>query len=83
MISCLNVVLMVFLLIPIYTQDFIVSLKNGKIQGTTVSSIEGREIFSFYKIPYAKPPVGKRRFEVSKIALIDCLFFQLIQYSDC
>lgn len=36
----------------------------GKIQGVISISREGREYHEFVAIPYAKPPIGKLRFEV-------------------
>lgn len=42
----------------------IVSTTYGQLQGVISSSRDGREFASYYKIPFAKPPTGKLRFEV-------------------
>jgi hypothetical protein len=43
----------------------VVATKNGKVQGVVSSSRGGRDFFEFLGIPFAKPPVGKLRFEVN------------------
>lgn len=45
--------------------DVVVDTVNGKVRGSIDLSISGDEYFSFKGIPYAKPPVGELRFEVS------------------
>ncbi|CAB3376450.1 Hypothetical predicted protein [Cloeon dipterum] len=40
----------------------IVLSHDGKISGTTMKSLDGREFYAFRGIPYAKPPVGDLRF---------------------
>ncbi len=42
-----------------------VSTKNGILEGKVEKSRGGREFFSFYRVPYAEPPIGDLRFEVS------------------
>jgi hypothetical protein len=42
----------------------IVSTGSGEIRGITGFSRGGRKFFSYLGIPYAKPPIGERRFEV-------------------
>lgn len=42
----------------------IVSTTSGKLQGVISTSRDGREFYSYHKIPYAKPPIGDLRFEV-------------------
>ncbi|XP_014275655.1 juvenile hormone esterase [Halyomorpha halys] len=41
---------------------------QGTMRGKVLSSRDGRDYFSFTKIPYAKPPVGERRFMISEKA---------------
>lgn len=43
----------------------IVRIKNGTLEGTFMTSRKGREFMAFMGIPYAQPPVGELRFEVS------------------
>lgn len=47
------------------TSDPIVQIKNGTIQGSFMKSRKGREFSAFRGIPYALPPLGELRFEVS------------------
>lgn len=42
----------------------IVSISEGKLQGSVIENIRGDQIYSFQGIPYAKPPVGNLRFKV-------------------
>jgi len=44
--------------------DDLVVLKQGRLKGHRLTTRKGREIFAFQGIPYAKPPVGKLRFQV-------------------
>ena len=41
----------------------------GKLRGTREKSVEGFEIYAFRGIPYAKPPVEKLRFQVTKFII--------------
>lgn len=44
----------------------IIEVKQGQLEGITKESIlTGREYYSFLGIPYAKPPIGELRFQVS------------------
>lgn len=46
----------------------IVEVKQGQLEGQIKESIlSGKEYYSFLGIPYAKPPVGELRFQVSKL----------------
>lgn len=41
-----------------------VQTKSGKIRGHYLTSYKGNKYEAYQGIPYALPPVGKRRFEV-------------------
>lgn len=43
-----------------------VSSALGKVRGTYQKSYHGRVFSAFEGVPYAKPPTGSLRFEVSK-----------------
>ncbi|CAH1407428.1 unnamed protein product [Nezara viridula] len=45
-----------------------VTTSYGTMMGQVLKSRDGRDFFSFTRIPYAKPPVGERRFMISEIA---------------
>lgn len=45
-----------------------VTTSQGTMKGKVLKSRDGREFFSFTSIPYAKPPVGERRFMISEKA---------------
>jgi hypothetical protein len=49
--------------------DDLVVLKQGRLKGHRLTTRKGREIFAFQGIPYAKPPVGKLRFQVKSTAV--------------
>lgn len=57
----------------------IVNTRNGQLLGTVENSRQGRPFFAYRGIPYAAPPVGDLRFEVSStsvsenVALICCV----------
>eukprot|EP00095_Tigriopus_kingsejongensis_P006599 snap_masked-scaffold1280_size50848-processed-gene-0.5 protein:Tk06599 transcript:snap_masked-scaffold1280_size50848-processed-gene-0.5-mRNA-1 annotation:"carboxylesterase" len=44
------------------TTGMVIQTQNGAVQGTSETSFEGNEFFGFHSIPYAKAPVGNRRF---------------------
>jgi len=41
-----------------------VATKNGKVKGVIEQSRQGYKFYSYYGIPYAKPPTNSRRFRV-------------------
>ena len=46
----------------------IIEVKQGKLEGLIEKSVlTGKEYFSFLGIPYAKPPVGDLRFQVTRV----------------
>lgn len=55
-----------FLTDAIVASKILVTVKNGTLEGTVMKTRKGRDIFGFRGIPYALPPVGELRFEVSK-----------------
>ncbi|XP_026486244.2 carboxylic ester hydrolase-like [Vanessa tameamea] len=44
----------------------IVTVKEGKLQGTIQNLPDGTKYYSFKGIPYAQPPIGKLRFKAPK-----------------
>ena len=55
----------IFLVIVSHGEGVLIETKQGKIQGQIETSRGGRHFYAFYGIPYAEPPVGELRFEVS------------------
>lgn len=43
----------------------VVETSCGRLCGTVQKSIEGYDYYAFKGVPYAKPPVGELRFQVS------------------
>ncbi len=61
-----------------------VILEDGVIRGTIYKTVTGREIYAFFGVPYATPPVGPDRFEASRfsIPLYDsCFLYQDLKFS--
>ena len=50
----------------IFATDILVNIKNGTLEGSIMKTRKGLDIFAFRGIPYALPPLGELRFEVSK-----------------
>ena len=50
----------------------IVSIKHRTLKGKFMTSLSGRNFAAFQGIPYAKPPIGKLRFKVSKMEPCNC-----------
>ena len=46
--------------------DIIVKTRNGPVRGSEMKSKQGKKIFAFRGIPYAKPPLGDKRFRRSE-----------------
>lgn len=42
----------------------VVKIENGFLRGKIMKSQNGRAIFGFTSIPFAKPPLGELRFQV-------------------
>jgi len=47
------------------TADPVVTVLQGKMRGTKMTSRNGRSFYVFLGIPYATPPVGPLRFKAS------------------
>lgn len=45
-----------------------ITTSQGMMRGQVLKSRDGRNFFSFTRIPYAKPPLGERRFKISEKA---------------
>lgn len=43
----------------------LITLSLGKIEGTLDSSLNGRTFYAFQGVPYALPPIGEHRFQVT------------------
>lgn len=43
----------------------LVTIKQGTLRGTTGTDYDGNVFYCFQGIPYAKPPIGDLRFQVS------------------
>lgn len=65
--ALLVLILSVFGFVTTFTSEELrVTLSNGsKLVGKYLRSHNGRAIKSFLSIPYAKPPIGPRRFKVN------------------
>jgi acetylcholinesterase len=57
--------ILLFTFAAVTLADDIIVLKQGSVKGHRLTSRKGREIFAFQGIPYAEPPVGELRFQVS------------------
>jgi hypothetical protein len=53
------------------TDPLVVITKTGKLRGYWMKAVGGRKIRAFEGIPYAEPPVGYFRFNVSDIHFIE------------
>ncbi|KAJ8963468.1 hypothetical protein NQ318_018951 [Aromia moschata] len=53
----------VSLVAPENVENPVVTVSNGRLRGSTRTNIDGESFFSFFGIPYAKPPVGNLRFK--------------------
>lgn len=45
------------------TKEVLIDTKSGRVKGLVKESLLGDPYYSFQRIPYAKPPVGKLRFK--------------------
>lgn len=44
----------------------VISIAQGKLKGGETKTDDGVTYYEFLGVPYAKPPIGKLRFRVSK-----------------
>lgn len=55
--------------------EAVLEIPQGKLKWNILTSREGRNYYAFYKVPYAKPPIGELRFEVRKLyRVINCFY---------
>ncbi|XP_060534005.1 juvenile hormone esterase-like [Cylas formicarius] len=59
-------IFLAFLVPPISSQQPIVVLPNGTIQGHALTTFTGREYLAFQGVPYAAPPTGTSRFQAPR-----------------
>lgn len=64
----LVIVVIVLFLSPVFC-EVEVKITKGILKGQILKSRNERPYYSFTGIPYAKPPVGKLRFEVSTYSI--------------
>ena len=62
---CFTALLFSFLSFAVSLEDPVVETKYGTIIGSNVNISDGKVAHFFTGIPFAKPPVGNLRFEVS------------------
>ncbi|KAG8281695.1 carboxylic ester hydrolase activity protein [Homalodisca vitripennis] len=60
MLKCLSVLLLVSIFNRVVT--VVVYTEDGALNGTVFTTPRGRRVIAFLGVPYAKPPVGSRRF---------------------
>ena len=46
-----------------------VDTEDGRVSGIVEASVKGRQLYSFYGIPFSQPPLGKLRFKVHSFTL--------------
>ena len=56
----------------------LITNRQGTLKGRYLTSRKGRQILSFTRIPYAKPPIGNLRFKVRKLLILLCPFDVII-----
>lgn len=55
-------------------QEYVVrKFKQGKVRGQIDIVHSGKKVEKYFGIPYAKPPIGNRRFEVRFICVCVCV----------
>lgn len=66
MLRTVQAILLFLVSLSLAVDHPVVETTLGKVQGFTSTSRSGRQYFSFTGIPYASPPVGELRFQVSE-----------------
>ncbi|XP_071053771.1 esterase FE4-like [Onthophagus taurus] len=59
-------ILSIVLLLPAFVtcnRSPLIEIEQGKIRGVVKKDWKGGRFYSFLKVPYAKPPIGERRFK--------------------
>ncbi|XP_067006683.2 juvenile hormone esterase [Anabrus simplex] len=56
-------VLLLTVLAAVRANDPVVRTAQGQLRGSVLRTVDGRDIFSFRGVPFAKPPVGDLRFK--------------------
>lgn len=46
----------------------LIKIHQGQLIGTVSKNLDGKDFYSFRGIPYARPPLGKLRFQVQKLS---------------
>jgi hypothetical protein len=55
--------------------ECLVSIEQGAVRGSEMTSFHGKDFCSYRGIPYAEPPVGKLRFRVSDHTPLEAPFY--------
>ncbi|PSN41521.1 Esterase SG1 [Blattella germanica] len=68
-----NVTYVILLLVFIFREitadeECLVTVKQGQLRGVKKTSVYNKTYCAFYGIPYAKPPVGEKRFKLAEPA---------------
>ena len=48
-----------------YGNEPTINIEQGTLKGKIKKDFKGNVFYAFFSVPYAKPPVGELRFEVS------------------
>ena len=74
-----NIFIFCLLILNVYCQKPVILTPLGTVQGYHKTSHEGRTFSAFEGIPFAKPPLGNRRFEVSTTITVKQNLASLVQ----
>lgn len=65
MTSKFALILLSSAIVSLAASEVEVSISQGRLRGSVLQSRNGSKFYAFRSIPYAKPPIGELRFEVS------------------